>query len=242
MTHTPSVDAMRKYLQCQYRAAEEDLLKKNQPEPKPFVTLSREAGAGAVTVSGLLVRILNADKSAERCPWAVFDREIAEQVIQERHLPGATLKFMGENAGSEIRDLIEEIFKLHPPTVSLVRQISETIAQIARLGHAVIIGRGGSVLTRRRPEGVHVRLIAPREKRIAFVAKVKSLSLAEAASWVDREDSGRREYLKKYFNRNVEETLLYDLVINTERVSHEAAAEMIAGLVLRKKKEILESR
>ncbi|HVV72057.1 MAG TPA: hypothetical protein VHI52_11275, partial [Verrucomicrobiae bacterium] len=45
-------------------------------------------------------------------------------------------------------------------------------------------------------------------------------------------DLGRGRYLKKYFKESIDDPLLYHLVINTDLVSHEEAAEMIAEAVV----------
>ena len=48
------------------------------------------------------------------------------------------------------------------------------------------------------------------------------------------EDHYRRRYLKKYFNQNPDDPLLYDLVINTDSISYEEAAHLIGNAALRK--------
>jgi cytidylate kinase len=55
---------------------------------------------------------------------------------------------------------------------------------------------------------------------------------AKAKEFLKKEDGGRRDYLKKYFGKNIDDALLYDLIINTDHVDYEKAARLIADAVL----------
>jgi cytidylate kinase len=57
------------------------------------------------------------------------------------------------------------------------------------------------------------------------------LARETAARRMAEEDEGRRYYVKKHFYRDVDDPLLYDLVLNTDRLGHRAAAELIAQAV-----------
>jgi cytidylate kinase len=47
-----------------------------------------------------------------------------------------------------------------------------------------------------------------------------------------REDRGRKRYLKRYFDTDLDDPMLYHLVINTDLVPYEEAARIIADAVL----------
>ena len=66
------------------------------------------------------------------------------------------------------------------------------------------------------------------EKRIKHVQACKHVGREAASEYVHREDLGRKRYVEKYFGAEIDDPLLYHLVINTDRVSHEDAARMIA--------------
>ena len=46
------------------------------------------------------------------------------------------------------------------------------------------------------------------------------------------EDRGRERYLKKYFNADINDPLLYHLIINTGLVGYDDAAKLIGDAVL----------
>ena len=81
---------------------------------KPLtITISREAGAGGITIAELLAQRLTAAKNHD--PWAVFDANLAKQVLEDHKLPPELERFMTEDARLlPIEAIVEEILGLHP--------------------------------------------------------------------------------------------------------------------------------
>jgi cytidylate kinase len=191
------------------------------------VTISRQAGCGAVVVAQKLAECLQARKAHNGSQWTVFDRNLVERVLEEHNLPQRLAKFMPENWTSEIEDIIDDLFGLHPPTEILVRQTAETILRLAKLGNMIIIGRGANVITAKLDSVFHVRLVAPLERRVERIEESDHLDQAGALELIRREDKGRTRYLKKYYHKDINDPLLYHLVINTGLVGYEGAARII---------------
>jgi cytidylate kinase len=105
---------------------------------------------------------------------------------------------------------------------------TRTILHLATMGHAIIVGRGAGVIGRRLDGGLHVRLIGSPARRLERMKEFYKLSEPEARAAMERLDNGRRSYVRKYFKADVRDPLLYDLVINTDHVSYERAATIIA--------------
>ena len=151
-----------------------------------------------------------------------------EAVLQDHHLPSRLAAFMPEDRVSRLNDIIQELFSLHPPVETIVRQTAETILRLAELGNVIILGRGANIITARLPQVLHLRLIGSVEQRLAHIEHFDKLSRKEALQRIKREDGGRRRYLKKYFRKEIDDPLLYHLVVNTDFLSlHEAA--LMAG-------------
>jgi cytidylate kinase len=198
------------------------------------VTISRQAGCGALEVAEKLAAYLQPHTPKDAPAWTVFDRNLVEKVLEDHHLPQRIGKFMPENWISEIEDTIDELFGLHPPAWILVRQTAETILRLARLGNVIMIGRGANIITAKLEHVLHVRLVAPLEKRILQIQKSDQLDRSGAAELIRREDRGRKRYLKRYYKRDVGDHLLYDLTINTGLVGFDEAARIIADTVIRR--------
>ena len=114
----------------------------------------------------------------------------------------------------------------------MVRQTSETILKLASLGNVILIGRGGNVITARLPNMLHVRLVAPLEERIEYARKTYGMTKTEARKFCVSKDLGRQRYLKKYFHADINDPLLYHLIINTGLVGYDDAAKLIGDAVL----------
>jgi cytidylate kinase len=207
------------------------------PSPRAAVTISRQAGCGALEVAEKLAAYLQPHTLQDAAAWTVFDRNLVEKVLEDHHLPQRIGKFMPENWISEIEDTIDEIFGLHPPAWILVRQTAETILRLARLGNVILIGRGANIITAKLPHVFHVRLVAPLENRIKQIQKSDHLDRNGAIELIRREDRGRKRYLKRYYKKDIGDPLLYDLTLNTGRVGFDEAARIIADAVIRRTTE-----
>jgi cytidylate kinase len=196
------------------------------------VTLSRQTGSGGHAVAERLAEYLQAAFPKDTCPWTVFDRNLVEKVLEHHHLPQRLARFMAEDRTSEIADTMDELFGLHPPSWTLVRQTADTILHLAQLGNVIIIGRGANIITGRLAHVFHVRLVASLEKRIEQVQQMDKLGPKAARQFIEREDRGRRRYLRKYFGKDPDDPLLYHVIINTDLVSYEHAARMIGNAML----------
>ncbi len=206
------------------------------------VTISRQVGCGASAVAQKLAEYLQARRPEDEPHWTVFDRNLVERVLEEHNLPQRLAKFMPENWISEIEDTIDELFGLHPPSWILVRQTAETILRLAKLGDVIIIGRGANIITAKLNSAFHVRLVAPQEKRVQHIQEKEHLDRSAALEFIHREDKGRQRYLKRYYRKDINDPLLYHLVINTELMGYERAARLIGDVVLEKRPETVLAR
>ena len=154
------------------------------PPPGPAITISYQAGSGAHEIAGRLAAILQAAEPKGRSPWTVFDRRLVEKVLEEHHLPKRLAKLMPEDRRSVIRDIMEELLGVRPPSWVVVPLGAESILHLADAGHVILVGRGANVITARMPNVFHVRLIASLAGRIHRVQKLKQLSPKEAAKFV----------------------------------------------------------
>lgn len=195
------------------------------------VTISRQAGCGALVVAEKLAQLLQRRSVKGAPPWTVFDRNLMDKVLDDHHVPARLAKFMPEDRATHLQDIMDELFGWRPSSETVVEQTSETILHLAEIGHVILIGRGGNVITAKLPNAFHVRLVAPLEKRIEHAHEFYDMSKKAARKFIAREDAGRRRYLRKYFNASIDDPLLYHIIINTGLVSYDDAAKMIADVL-----------
>ena len=199
--------------------------------PRPAVTISRQTGSGALVIAAELAKLLQA-RNPVPCQWTVFDKNLVERVLEEHNLPKEVAKFMPEDRVSAVQDMMEEVLGLHPASWTLHRQTTETILHLAELGNVIIIGRAANVITRQMKNAFHVRLIAPLEKRVEQFMAAKQMDRKAALEFIQREDLGRKRYLKDHFKTDIDDALQYDLVVNTARLPHGEVAHLIGEAVL----------
>ncbi|MEI7731711.1 MAG: cytidylate kinase-like family protein [Verrucomicrobiota bacterium] len=200
----------------------------------PSITISRQTGAGGTSVACLLADYLQKHGPKPACPWTVFDKNLMEKVLADHNLPTRLAQYLPEDKKSMIADIMEELLGLHPPSYTLQRQTTETILQLADLGNVILVGRGAHVITSRLENVLHVRLVAPLETRVQRIQTTQQLSQRAAREFVQHTDQGRTRYLKKHFQADIDDPLLYHLVINTDWLTHEETAKLIGDTVLKK--------
>lgn len=132
---------------------------------------------------------------------------------------------MPEDKRSYVDDVLDDLFGLRPPSWVLVPQVVETMLHLAEAGRVILIGRGSTVATAQLPNVYHARIVAPLATRIKRVQQSHRLTGGAAAAFVEKEDRGRRRYVKSNFHARLDDELLYHLVINTGSVSFADAAE-----------------
>jgi cytidylate kinase len=217
------------YIESHSKDSEQINKKKKQG---PCITISRETGTGADKIGMELINFFQPYWNEYYAPWTLFDKNLIEKVLEDHHLPQTLSQYCVEDKLSELKSTVNELLGLHPNTWILVSKTSNTILQLAQLGNCIIIGRAGNIITEKLKNSFHIRLVAALEKKIEYVKETYNLSKNEAADFIKQEDLARKNYLKKYFKKEVEDPLLYNLVLNTSSLSFKEAALIIGKVVL----------
>lgn len=202
------------------------------PLPLPSVTIAREEGARGHAIAHALVEWLQKHDTAATTPWALFDRDLVQRILADNQLPARLADHMPEDQVSEFDSMIGELLRDHPPQWELFQMTGRTIVRFAKMGHAVIVGRCGNLLTAHLPHVVHFRLVGTPAIRAAHLAASRQLPFEEARRMMESEDRARARYLHAHFDRSVEDPLLYDLILNTDRIDDATAARLLGERVL----------
>ena len=214
-----------------YFVSQKDRAPLTGPAHLPFITISRQAGAGAETVAHLLAGKLNAGLPKDAQPWTVFDKNLIGKVLEDAELPREIGKLVHEDKDTTVQAIVGELLGLHPSMWTIFHHTSDTILKLARLGRCIIVGRGAEIITAKIPGGVHARLVAPESVRLAHLEKHFNLDAKAATKYLREHDEGRRRYVKTNFEKDIEDPLLYHAVLNTGLLTFDQAANLIASLV-----------
>ena len=198
---------------------------------RPFVTVSRQTGAGGHTLARVLLQAMDKEDDPLFQGWQVFDRELCEKLMEDPKLRVSTQSLLTEEYRSEIEDTIFSILGGETPRYAVVKKLFETIRTFATLGRVIIVGRAGMCVTRGLPDGVHLRLVASEATRVKRMMGLLQVSEKEARETVYKQDRDRARLVRDHFSRDIHDPLLYDVTWNTETVSFEAIAAPVIALI-----------
>jgi len=116
-------------------------------------------------------------------------------------------------------------FFSYRPEICLDR-LHAVIYELAHLGSAVILGRGGNMLFRPLPYALHVRVIASQEKRVRNLVE-RGYKREVAVMFMEKSDHERESFIKFAFHRDWDDPELYDIVLNMDKLNVNTAADMI---------------
>jgi len=205
---------------------------RSREKRRPLVTVSRETGAGGNTFGEALCGWLEENQPKGRGPWVLVDRELVDKILEDDALPDRLASWSPEDHLAGVSFVIEELLGLHRATWKPMQETTETILRLGEMGNVVLVGRGANVILGHLPQAFHVRLVASLESRVENVAAARELSKKAACAWVEAEDKARRRFIRRYFQVDVADPLLYNLVVNVDRVPIEEAARVVGEAVL----------
>jgi cytidylate kinase len=199
------------------------IMHKEEAEEKEgisVVTISREPGCGGLIVASRLADKLGID---------IFHQEVINKIAKSANVSEKLLETLDERGLSTLEDWISSlVHNRHLWPDEYLKHLMKVIGTIGKHGRAVIVGRGANFIlpSERR---FSARIVAPRAWRIKNVAKEFDISIEDAKRRVMRNESGRRAFIRKYFNADITDPTNYDLVINIATLNIDGAVNMISA-------------
>ncbi|MBW8771885.1 MAG: cytidylate kinase-like family protein, partial [Gemmatimonadetes bacterium] len=197
-----------------------------------LITISRQFGAGGSSVATLL---------AQRLGWTLVDNDLIDRVAaragltpkevaeQEETAPGLLEKIVTALAASSQEILTpasaESIKPMEEP--GLVHITERVVKEVAAAGKVVLVGRAATAVLAGTHDAIHVRLVAPKARRIEVVAAREGIGAAAAEAAIDKTDANRARYHRDYYKREWSDPALYHLTLNTGVLGYEAAADLV---------------
>jgi len=194
--------------------------KKKEEKEISVITISREAGSGG--------NIL-AKKLSEQLEYDLFYQEFIHDMAKSARVSVRLLETLDEKGVSVLEEWISSLVdKRHLWPDRYLQHLMKIIGTIGKHGRAVIVGRGANFVLP-YDKRLSVRVIAPLETRIKNVSKAYDVTVEDAKTRVLTTESNRKAFIKKYFNDDIRDPLNYDLIINTETLSIDDAANAVKG-------------
>ncbi len=203
-----------------------------EESPVPFITISREYGCGGFDIATKLAETLN--KSGGETPWAAYDREILEKLINDMGLSRTLAETLTGSARNALTNVLQTSFSSFPPQVAVYRKLAETVRILAMNGRVIVVGRAGNRITRDLKGGYHVRLVASIDWKMKRVSEMAGISAGEARNLLHEKEEARDKFIREFIKFDVTDPHNYDLVINnTNHTAEQAVPIIIEGMKAR---------
>lgn len=203
-------------------------------QPVDLITISREFGAGG----GELATALGA-----RLGWRVLDRDIPALVARRLDADVEEIAARDEHAPRILERIGTAVLRTSPefaPATELLilpepddiaRATREVMSEAAATPPLIVVGHGAQALFHDRPGALHLRLVAPVDARVRRVCARAGCTGEDAIALVRRMDDERMFYVRRYYQRDWHDPLLYHLQLNTGALSVAEASRLVLALV-----------
>ncbi len=201
------------------------------------ITISQQYGSNGHEIAARLACALR---------WRLVQRDIVAQVAHQLGITEDEAAFYNEHAyGFVDRVLLSLQFSTAEAVEAWASQFAvpitahmqeclyhdalrQIVKMVALTDHTVIVGHGAQMLLADRPDALHIRVIAPLEQRINNIMQSEHLNKAQASIRIQRKDGGQARYFRSQHRCDVDNPLLYDLVINSGALTLESQIHLIS--------------
>ena len=184
----------------------------------PVVALTQEMGSLSKDVAKALARDLG---------LTTMRHEVVDHVASKMLVSRSLIKRLREGKAGTIERLTAD-------REGMAIYSAEEVLEIAARGNVVLRGWGATCLLRPVPHVVCVRVTRPFARRVEWLLAHLDTDDAEfAADEIRRSDQAHASRMHAQFGVTWGDPLLYDLVLNTERISVESCVQQIRALMER---------
>jgi hypothetical protein len=182
-----------------------------------FRYVDDEVIALAAERAGLEPAVLEAEEHHKSLLARLMDALIAPPIDSRGFLSAAGESYYGDDPAPTAT-----------PTGGLRRFIQSAIVEIAYQERVVIVAHAASLALAREADALRVLVVASRETRVNRLwAADKLVSEEEYAKAIAESDRERQQYLARFYDVDHESPTLYDLVINTDRLTVDEAVAAV---------------
>jgi cytidylate kinase len=195
--------------------AETFTIDSEKEESMSLITISQDFGSGGYQIAKTV---------AEKLVLELYDDERLRKKALEYGVPAEHLKGLEEKEPG----LFDRLMGRKPEIY--LDMLQNVVYKIARGGEGVIFGHGSQILLKDFGCALHVRVYASRKKRVQNMVDEQKISPEAADKIIFKKDQEFKGFFRYAFQKDFNDPALYDLIINTEKISKETAAEYIINL------------
>ena len=182
----------------------------------PVVTISRGMGSGALII---------ARKLAQDLGWSLWDKELLDAMAQNADVSKRVVEAFDERTISELELFARSALGDHEMGGFLYhKHLAKAVAAVAKLGNAIILGRGANFLL---PKALNVRIDASLDRRVQNMIDFENTTREAAEHKIRESDHGRREFLIHMFGKERAEHARYDITLWMDEFAADDAVEIL---------------
>jgi len=201
------------------------------------VCISHDTGAGGSEIGRLVAerlgfRYIDEDLVAHAAARGGVDpRDIADEERRKSLLARLFDNLSGSGGAEAWSTLgyVPSAVERGPTSDDLRALILEAIDETAARGNAVIVSHAASHAIAGRADVLRVLVTASASTRVARLREADGLEESLATRAIKEADAARADYLKRFHEVDEEAPTQYDLVLNTDQLSVEEAAELVSA-------------
>jgi cytidylate kinase len=198
-----------------------------------IITISRQLGAEGGEVARRVALALG---------WRVVDNELIGQIAARSGLTPAEVAAREERAPGFLERLTRMLTKAAPelfnPPPDQVPELEEArlveiteavVADVAREGRVVLVGRAAPAVLSRERDALHFKIVAPIAARVDSMVRRYGLTPEAATEEILRSDAARARYHQLYYQRDWNDASRYHLVLNSAALGIDQTVATIVG-------------
>jgi cytidylate kinase len=183
------------------------------------ITISRQFGAGGGAIG---------KNVAEKLGFLFVNHEVINEGLAALGIPAQFLNFE-----KSVKTNLEKEKKY----MFYLTALHEFIMDLATKNSIVLMGRGGHFLFKNHPKAFHVRIQAPLEQRLSWVQRVYRMDEKAALRLVQEKDRHKKRFIREIFDQSWADVEMFDLVLNTGKISPAKATKLIVHAFNSRKKD-----
>ncbi len=198
---------------------------------KFIITINRELGSGGRTVGR---------KLAERLGVEYFDKAVINALQERYNLSVEQIEQLkGQDTGwwAEFKRKMTfseseyELNQTNIETEDVFRAETQVLKALAKENSCVIAGGTACYVFRDHPNHLSIFIQASMPCRMTRVAREQNMSKEMARVTIDKVDKMRENYVREYTGTSRYDTRNYQLVINMDELTEDAAVELILSYI-----------
>lgn len=193
------------------------------------ITVSRQAGSGGKLIAA---------RVAQETGLRYHDRELIQKIADSARADPEAVQSRDEQGHSvwegwfdslvTQRQLLPQRYlrhlNLHPD--EYLQHLTKVILEIGEGDGGVVVGRGANFIFPRE-NCLRVRIIAPLEMRMDYIANILDISTVRAKLLILQREADRKAFAKYYFKADITDPDHYDLVVNMDVFTLEEAVQAV---------------